>query len=147
MVSVCDLYNELIDNGILLFDYKQNGSPAATVCIDGACGVFLDTRVLNTVEKEKTVVAHECGHCFTGATHTVYSSYDIIEKHEYKANKWAAHRLIPPDELAQALRDGYTEIWQLADYFGVTEDFINKTLSIYRSEEIGIFRCLKVNLF
>ena len=139
MVSVYDLYNEMIENGILLFDYKQNGSPAATVCIDGACGVFLDTRVLNTVEKEKTVVAHECGHCFTGATHTVYSSYDIVEKHEYKANKWAVHRLIPPDELAHALRYGYTEIWQLAEYFGVTDDFVKKALLIYQNEQFPSF--------
>lgn len=139
MISVYDLYNEMIDNGIMLFDYRQNGSPAATICIDGTCGVFLDSRALDTVAKEKTVVAHECGHCFTGATHTVYSPYDIIEKHEYKANKWAAHHLIPPDELSQALHDGYTEPWQLADYFGVTEDFIERVLEIYQREQLSIF--------
>lgn len=139
MVSIYDLYNEMIENGIVLFDYKQNGSPAATICMDGLCGVFLDSRVLDTVAKERTVVAHECGHCFTGATHAVYSPYDIIEKHEYKANKWAAHRLIPPDELAHALRNGYTEPWQLAEHFGVTETFIEKVLDIYQREELLIF--------
>ena len=66
----------------------------------------------------------------------MYSPYDIIEKHEYKANKWAAHRLIPPDELAQALRDGYTEPWQLAEHFGVTDTFIKKALRIYQNEQL-----------
>ena len=136
MISVYDLYNEMIDNGILLFDYKQNGSPAATICMDGTYGVFLDSSILDTVAKERTVVAHECGHCFTGATHIIYSPYDVIEKHEYKANKWAAHRLVPPDELAQALQSGCTEPWQLAECFGVTEAFIQKVLCIYTREQL-----------
>ena len=135
MVSVYDLYNEMIENGILLFDYKQNGTAAATIRINETYGVFLDSRILDTLAKEKTIVAHECGHCFTGSTHAIYSPFDVIEKHEYKANKWAAHRVMPIEEIKKSLRDGCVEPWQLAERFNVTEDFVKTALYIYQCED------------
>ena len=36
--------------------------------------------------------------------------------------------------MKQAIDDGYTEVWQLAEQFGVTEDFIRRADYIYRCE-------------
>ena len=35
------------------------------------------------------------------------------------------------DALDDAIADGCCEIWELADRFGVTEDFIRKALCLY----------------
>ena len=139
VTTVNDLYEEMVENGILFFDYKQPDSLATTICIDGTYGVFFDSSALDTTAKEKTVVAHECGHCFTGTTHAVNSPYDIIERHEYRADKWATYRLLPFQELLAALYEGCCEAWQLAERFNITETFVRRALDIYKNED---FHCV-----
>ena len=56
---------------------------------------------------------------------------DIRKKHENRADKWAIQRLIPLSELDAARADGHTELWDLAEYFGVTEDMMRKALCWY----------------
>ena len=38
----------------------------------------------------------------------------------------------PEKELEKAVADGYTEIWALADFFGVTEDLMRRAVSWYK---------------
>ena len=56
---------------------------------------------------------------------------DIRKKHENRADKWAIQRLIPLSELDAARAAGHTELWDLAEYFGVTEDMMRKALCWY----------------
>lgn len=65
------------------------------------------------------------------ATHEVNSPFDLVAKHEYKADKWAIERALSVDELDDAVAEGHTEIWDLAEYFGVTEDFMRKAVCWY----------------
>ena len=52
-------------------------------------------------------------------------------KHENRADKWAIQRMIPEDALDDAVADGCTDIYSLADRFGVTEDFMKKAVCWY----------------
>ena len=45
---------------------------------------------------------------------------------------WAYKKLIPEDVLKKAIRHGYQEPWELADYFSVTEPFLRGALDYYR---------------
>ena len=74
---------------------------------------------------------HECGHYATGATHKVLSSQDLIEKHEYKADKWAVEYALSPADLDEAIANGCDSIFALAEHFGVTEDFMRKAVCLY----------------
>ena len=40
--------------------------------------------------------------------------------------------LIPADELKDAFIHGITEPWELAEYFNVTEDYIQKAYRYYK---------------
>ncbi len=128
------LYDEMSQKGLRLFDWKLTEDKAATINMDGNYAVFIDTRKIHTIAEETCTVAHEYGHCITGATHAVSSPLDLIEKHEYKADKYASYRLIDPDELRQAVEEGYTEPWELAERFHVTEDFLRRAVYIYQCE-------------
>ena len=75
-------------------------------------------------------LAHELGHCETGAFYNEYSKFDIRAKHERRANKWAIKKLIPEDELKEACTFCYNR-YELAEHFGVTEDFMQKALDYY----------------
>lgn len=134
MKPLFDLYAELHNEGACLFDRPlpfSAGAKSAVVEVDGAYGVFLDVDRLQDSAEETVLVAHECGHIKTGATHRVASPLDLVCRHEERANRWAIRRLLPKDDLEAALRDGCTEPWQLAERFGVTVEFVRRALDYY----------------
>lgn len=98
---------------------------------DGACFVAIDPEKLLGESDERTKLAHELGHCITGAFYNQYSNYDCRQRHENKADKWAVSQLIPVDELDEAIADGHIEIWDLAEHFGVTESLVRKAICYY----------------
>ena len=77
-----------------------------------------------TEPERKVHLAHEIGHCMTGAFYHPYSPLETRSRCEYKANMWMAQRLIPKADLQQAFEKGITEVWELAEYFEVTEDLV-----------------------
>ena len=85
-----------------------------------------------TSEADEAVkLSHELGHCVYGGFYNQYTPLDVREQHENKANAWAVYRLIPWGKLKQAVKNGITEVWDLAEYFDVTEDFMRWALSYY----------------
>lgn len=65
------------------------------------------------------------------AFYNPYSPFSLIEQQEYRANKWAIKKLIPKNELEQAIKEGNEEIWQLAEYFDITEDMVRFAYWVY----------------
>lgn len=131
MEKIIALYNELNRAGVRFYHWNMEEDRAATIELGGQYGVFMDFGNIRSSAEELVVVAHEGGHISTGATHRVNSPYDLIEKHEYKADKWAIQKLIPEDELDEAVASGCTELWQLAERFAVTEEFMRKAVCWY----------------
>ena len=131
MVDLSTIYSDLEAREIKLFTQDIGFADAATIEAKGKYGIFLDLSCFESIPKYKETLIHELGHCATGCTQRVSSPLDLIEKHEYKANRWAIEQYIPFDELETAIRQGYTERWQLAEYFDLPEPFIQKALHYY----------------
>lgn len=131
MSSLSKIYQDVAAQDISLFLYPIGFTDAASICLNGRYAIFLDFSKFPSLRAYTEALAHECGHCATGAMHTVSSPYDLVEKHEYKANRWAFERYLPFEELALAMGRGYTEAWQLAEYYGFPEDFIRAALCYY----------------
>ena len=62
---------------------------------------------------------------------SIHTAIDCRQRHENKADKWAIQALVPVDALDAAIAGGCTELWELADLFDVTEDFIKKAVCYY----------------
>ena len=137
MRKLTDIYKWFEDRGILLFDrqlpFSNEQSKAVTIRLrgDGVTGVFLDLGRIETAAEEAVTLLHEVGHCATGPTHAIVSPFDLIAKHEYKADKWAVQDAVSKEELETARKAGYREIYELADFFNLTEDFMRKVVCWY----------------
>lgn len=109
----------------------QNRDALSVMDEDGDCFIAIDPDKIQTETDERSKLAHEMGHCLTGAFYNQYSNYDCRQRHENKADKWAVKYLIPMEDLDTAVANGCTEIWELAEHFGVTEQFIKKAVCYY----------------
>lgn len=94
-------------------------------------GIAIDPFKIKSTPDLIHKLAHEIGHCVTGSFYNRYSDFDCCQKHENQADKWAIGQLIPVDDLDEAVADGCTEIWELAERFGVTEQFMKKAVCYY----------------
>lgn len=110
----------------------ETEQPSIAIEVDGIRAVSLRRDL--TKAEERSYLSHELGHHIKGALYKRETPVFTRGRCENIANKWAAHKLIPIRSLYAAFRKGYVEIWQLAEYFDVTEDFILKTIEIYKQE-------------
>lgn len=129
-MDVTELYNYADENKINVHSYPLTELKSLSV----PNHIAIDKSKIENSTEEKVCIAHEIGHCETGSFYSNRTKLDVRERHENRANRWAVHALIPIDEYKIAIQDGYTEVWQLADYFEVTEDFIKKAIYIYKCE-------------
>lgn len=98
---------------------------------DGTCYIAIDPRKITSEADERVKLCHELGHCITGSFYNQHSGYDCRQRHENRADKWAVRHLVSVEELDDAIAMGHTELWELAEYFGVTEAFIKKAVCLY----------------
>jgi hypothetical protein len=129
--KILALYQELSDSGVAFYTWGMKGEKAATLRVDEKYGIFMDFDSIHGQDEELAVLAHEGGHSMTGATHKVSSPYDLIQKHEYKANKWAVQKVVSAEELDEAIACGCADIWSLADKFNLPVDFMRMVVSWY----------------
>ncbi len=131
-MNIQNLYNfaSQKDIEVLTYPLPRNGS-MSLMDEKGHCYVGMDEGVLDGNVRERVHLAHELGHCATGSFYNIYAAADLRQKHENRADKWAIRRLIPVKALDDAVASGCTEIWALAERFGVTESFMRKAVCYY----------------
>lgn len=115
---------------VLPFPMEENGS-MSIMTEDGSCFIGIDESVRDGSIQERTHLSHELGHCVTGSFYNIHAAIDHRQRHENRADKWAISQLIPVDALDEAVADGCCEIWELAERFGVTEQFMKKAVCLY----------------
>ena len=109
------MYNDLQGLGVDVAELKLKANTAIAF-MDNF--LVIDRSHCKTAAKERTVLAHEAGHYLSGAFYLAYSPYEIKEQRH-------------------AMACGFTEPWQLAEYFNLDEDYIKEALH-YWTECRGI---------
>lgn len=93
---------------------------------------------IKTLAERRSVLAEELGHHFTSVGNATvchcYADRVFIDKTEHKAMVWACRYLIPEHDLDEAVRCGHHSLWDLADYFTVTENFMRFCIKLYKGE-------------
>ena len=133
MTSLLELYADAENAGIDVDWFSMEQAPSLSAVLpDGQLCIALDPWKIDSIAYETTALAHELGHCATGSFYNLYAACDVREKHEHRADKWAIDRLIGKENFWNAIRSGCTELWDLAEFFGVTEDFMRRAACWYR---------------
>lgn len=136
--TLADVYSALDARGVTVFSCPLRGHKAIS---DAEGFIGIDHRQISTQQEEATALMHEEGHFAAGAFYTPYSPYQIKAQAEYRADKAAALKHIPLWALVEEMRCGFS-VWEIAEHFNVTPDFIWRAYTIYR-DHLGVdFRAL-----
>ena len=137
MFEISDFYDYCTKHHVAVIPFDRCPQPAATVRDQDFYAVFLDFSKIRSTRLLRGVCCHELGHVATGALHKVSSPFELVERSEHRAIGYMAEHYLTEDAFREAFRCGYTELWQLADYFDLPERDIAAALS-YWTECKGI---------
>lgn len=131
-MKIKDLYHLAKEQNIAVLHYPMALNESMSVMLDnGKCFIGMDDAVRDGGIEERVHLSHELGHCLTGSFYNIHAAIDHRQRHENKADKWAITQLVPVNDLDDAIAQGCTELWELAERFGVTENFMRKALCYY----------------
>lgn len=129
MFELSEFYTYCKNNDIPVIPFEGMPSEGATIRDDSALGIFLDFSKLTTTRQLRGVCMHEQGHAATGALHSVSSPYETVERAEHRVHRWSAETYLTAENFADAFSAGYTEPWQLSEWFDLPE---RDVLTAYR---------------
>lgn len=100
---------------------------------DGAMFIGIDDSVMQSRAEERVHLAHELGHCVTGAMYNIRCPIMPRQRYERIADAYAIKKLVDEDELRRVIdeREGDISVWELSEWFDVTEDFMRKAIGFY----------------
>lgn len=131
MFELSDFYDYCKENDVDVIPYAGMPTAGATIRDDDWYAIFLDFRKIHSTRTLKGICCHELGHAATGALHKISSPFELVERSEYRANRWAAEHFLPAEDFRDAFAAGYTELWQLAEYFDLPEQDIKNALTYW----------------
>jgi len=88
---------------------------------------------------EKTcILAEELGHYHTTVGNILDQTDIGNRKQELRAREWAYHCMLPLDRIVQAHHERISGRYDLAEYLGVTEQFLQAAIDRY-TEKYGLY--------
>lgn len=95
-------------------------------------------KIIPSDTEKACVLAEELGHYHTSAGDILDQTNLMNRKQEKRARTWAYKRLIPLSRIVEAYKAGVKNRYELADFLGVTELFIDEAINRYK-EEYGLY--------
>ena len=137
MFELSDFYGFCKSNQVDVIPFAGCPCPGATIRDGEFYAVFLDFTQIRSTRLLRGVCCHEMAHVATGALHKVDSPFELAERSEYRANRWTAQHYLSREDFREAFDLGYTEPWQLAEFFDMPERDIRSALT-YWTERRGV---------
>lgn len=130
-MTLVNIYSYLEQNNIKVKNVDLAGEKALSIPYKESYAIGIDKKSSMTDKEELVLVTHEAGHGETQSFYNKNNILDVYEKHEHRADVWAIKKLIPKEELYNAVCSGNCEMWQLADYFDLPQEFVEKAVHYY----------------
>jgi len=126
------LYQSLDDMGVEVFvcplsRFKALASP------DGYLGI--NPYVIDSRAEELEILMHEEAHFATNTFYQYDSAFTVRRHQEHVALRFAIEKHFPVSAIRRAIRQGNTELWELAEHFGVTDAYMADILQYYQDSK------------
>ena len=95
-------------------------------------------RFIPTVTERACILAEELGHYHTSVGNIIDPADIHNRRQELRARDWAYRRLVPLSKIVQAYHAGVADRHELAEYLGVSEQFLQSAVDRYR-EKYGTY--------
>lgn len=118
-------------NGIEIVSFRLPNVGSLSAEVNGRCLIGLDTSQRMTHAEEQAHIGHELGHCLYGGFYSRASPYDLVERHELRADRWYIQHAIPRKTLFRLLREG-RDVWEIAEMLDTTEEYVWQAYCYYK---------------
>lgn len=118
-------------NGVEILRFAFPLVDSMSTEISGRCYIGLDCSRSRTTAEEQACIGHELGHCLYGGFYTRQTPFDIMERHEVRADHWYIRQAIPRKTLFDLLRKGY-DAWEIAEQLDTTEEYVRRAYYYYK---------------
>lgn len=96
-------------------------------------GVIALNKNISTTSEKTCALAEELGHYYTSCGNIIDTSDTNNRKQEVKARRWAVKRLVTLKNIIKAFEAGCRNLYEMAEYIGVTEDFLKDAFATYNA--------------
>lgn len=129
-----DLENEIYAKGIDIIEMNFKGDLKGLYADNT---IAIDSKINNNTER-CCVLAEELGHHYTTAGNIIDLKDIRNVKDEKRAKNWAYEKLVGITGLINGFNAGATNRYELAEYLGVTEEFLDEAIKHYK-EKYGLW--------
>ena len=120
-----NLLQEAADENVYVIEDAPFQSRADGLIRNDVIGI---NRTVRKSTQRVCVLAEELGHYHTTVGDIIDQSSDANRKQELRARLWSYNKLIGLHGII------YTTSYEMADYLGVTEEFLQEAIQCYRSK-------------
>ena len=99
-------------------------------------GLHVGIRKNLEARERKAILAHELGHIKKGGLYRIDTPPLLKQKAECLSNRYAAELLASPEDVRTALKHGIRSAWELADYFAIPYDVMNRIIDDYKARSV-----------
>jgi len=135
--ELADFYGFCRENAVQVIPFIGSPAPGATIRDGSRYAVFLDFSQIPTTRLLRGVCAHEMSHVATGALHKVSSPYELVERSEYRANRYMAQRFLSAEAFREAFAAGCRQPHELAEWFDLPQEDVQRAYK-YWTERRGM---------
>ena len=137
MTKLEQLIDDINNKNIDLLETEYEAMPSQTLRDEEHYAIFMNSRLLKTPVQHFCALAHEYGHCETGAVYRDCTPLETKARCEARANRRAVLNTIPVEEFMTTLQEldrfGELSVYSLANYFEVTEDYMRTAIETYKT--------------
>lgn len=132
---------------VLLSENREVHIDTVKFTSDNIKGLYMDGNIalsnkLKTTSEKKCVLAEELGHHYTTTGNILDQKKSNNRKQERIARMWAYNKLLGFDALIDAFEHCCRNRYEVAEYLGVTEQFLLDSINAY-SHKFGNYVCYK----
>ncbi|PWV97475.1 uncharacterized protein DUF955 [Paenibacillus cellulosilyticus] len=134
------LHHEAEIDGVEVRYHRFASKRIRGLYVDGV--ITLNPTAISSQPEMLCILAEELGHHFTSSGIILDQNNLLNRKQELRARRWSYHRLIPLERILEAYKARVKGRFEIADYLGVTEEFLQQTIDRYK-EKYGV--CVSVD--